>query len=384
MSHAILSPSAASRWLACTPSARLELTFPENTSEAAEEGTLAHSLAELILSYRLKRLKRYKYEKQLAKIKDNELYDETMLDYVEQYADYVLEQYNAALATTPDAQIILETLVDLSEYVPEGYGTVDVRIIGDSTLRLIDLKYGKGVRVSAQGNKQLRLYALGALRECDFLYDIDTVELTIYQPRLDAITTDTLAVTELNTWAKLELFPRAMAAFDGTGEHTPGEHCRFCKARGVCKALASANLEIDKYENKTPHLLSDEEIADILDRAEGLKNWLTAVEDYAVTQASNHGKEWPGYKIVEKGTKRKYSDEAGIITALTEAGFNADDVAPRGLLALTNLEKKIGKVAFREHATPRITKPKGAPTLAPLSDPRPLFDANARAAQDFA
>ena len=383
MNHALLSPSAASRWLACTPSARLERTFPDSTSEAAEEGTLAHKLAELVLMFRLKKIKRYVYEKKLSEIKGNELYDASMSEYIDGYTDYVIEQYNTALAKTSDAQIFLETRVDLSEFVPEGFGTIDVRIIADGLLRIIDLKYGRGVRVSAIANKQLRLYALGAVRDCDFLYDIDAVELTIYQPRLDNITTEQLSVAQLNEWSESELKPRAVLAFDGVGDYVPGEHCRFCKARGACAANAAKNLEIDEHTHTPVHLLTPEAIADILDRSDELKKWLTAVESYALDQAQHHGKTWPGYKLVAAKSNRKYKDEQSIINSLTTAGFNSDEIAPRSLLSITNLEKKIGAEAFREYAGSFVFKPKGKPTLAPLSDKRPLYDENAQAAEYF-
>jgi len=362
----------------------LEQTFPDTTSEAAEEGTLAHKLAELTLMFRLKRIKRYKYEKELQQIKAHELYDAAMTDHIDAYCDFVIEQYNTVLALTPDAQIYLETRVDLSEFVPEGFGTVDVRIIGDGLLIIIDLKYGKGVRVTAYENKQLRIYGLGALRDVDFLYDIDAVKLVIYQPRLDNITEETLPVGELRDWAESELKPRAALAFEGDGVYEPGEHCRFCKARGVCKANADKNRAIEKHKDTPAHLLSPEDVADILDNADEIKKWLTAVESYALDQARNHGKQWPGYKIVAANTKRKYRDEAAIITSLTGAGFKDDEIAPRSLLSITNLEKKVGKDAFKEHAAAHVFKPGGGPELAPLSDRRPMLDANAQAAADFA
>lgn len=383
MSHAILSPSAGSRWLACTRSARLEMEFPESTSEAAEEGSLAHALAELTLRRRLRRIKRYEFEIRLQEIKEHELFDASMIDHVDTYCDFVLEQYNAVLATTPDAQIILETVVDLSDFVPEGFGTVDVRIIGNGLLIIIDLKYGKGVRVTAYENKQTRIYALGALAESDYLYDISEVKLVIHQPRLDNVTEETLKVEDLKAWGDTDLKPAAALAFAGAGDFVPGDHCQFCKARGVCKANAVKNLEVEKYAETPAHLLSPEEISDILDRAGGLKNWITAVEKYAEEQAVNHGKKWPGYKLVRKGTKRRYDCETSIIENLTVAGFKADDIAPRSLLSLTNLEKKVGAQAFKVHATPHIIKPKGAPELAPLSDKRSMWDRNAQAAADF-
>jgi hypothetical protein len=264
--HAVLSPSGAERWLNCTPSVRLEQQFPDNAGQAAAEGTLAHELGELLLRKELKQIKKFQFEQKLAAIKANGLYDNSMLDHCENYRDFVLERLHDAKARTKDAVIALEQRIDLTEFVPEGYGTTDSNIIADHILDVVDLKYGKGVPVSAERNKQMMLYALGALNAFDMMYDIHTVRMTIYQPRIDNISTWELPVKDLREWAETELRPRAKLAFDGEGEFNAGKHCRFCKARGTCKANADFNLQLAKYEFREADMLKGDDISDILDR----------------------------------------------------------------------------------------------------------------------
>lgn len=384
MSHAILSPSGAERWLNCTPSARLELTFPDRAGQAAEEGTLAHSLGELLIKFKLDRIKKFVFEQELQVIRDHRLYDHSMEEHAENYALYVLEQLAAAQAKTKDSILFTEQKLDLTSYIPEGFGTSDIVIIADGTMHVIDLKYGKGVPVSAVNNRQMRLYALGALVQFEQIYDISQVSMTIYQPRLDSISTWTIPVEELTSWAKDELIPRAALAFDGKGDFVPGKHCQFCKARAVCRAFADHNLVITKHEFKAPDLLEDEEVSDIMDRAKLFQNWLTSVEDYALDMAVNYNKQWPGYKVVEGRSNRKYMDESAVLTKLKDNGFDLDKVAPREVLGITAMEKEVGKKSFGEMLAALIIKPSGKPTLAPLSDKRAAINSIETAKTDFA
>lgn len=382
MSHAVLSPSAASRWLTCTPSARLEHRFPDTESDFAEEGTLAHSLAELLIYEKLA-LADDAWAFDMADVHDSPFYNDEMYDYCDTYASYVVEQFNAAQAITKDAKIFLETKVDLTEYVPEGFGTIDVQIITDGTLTIIDLKYGKGVPVSATENKQLFLYALGCLNEYDFLYDIKKVRTVIYQPRLDNISEYEISVNDLRQWANKELKPKADLAFKGEGEFIPGAHCRFCKAKSVCKALAEENLQLAKYDFADEPTLSDSEIADILNRADQFKNWINAVEEYALKQAIE-GKAWPGYKLVEGRSVRKYVNELAIAEKLLEKGFKQEDFISAKLKGITELEKLLGKGTFSLYLSDHIVKPPGKPCLVPASDKRPEYNSLATAIEDFA
>jgi len=280
--------------------------------------------------------------------------------------------------------IYLEQRLDLTKYIPEGFGTGDVIIIADGTLKSIDLKYGKGVPVSAENNKQTMLYALGAVEEFEVMFDLKDVEMVIYQPRLDSISTFTMSVADLKKWANEELIPRAALAFEGLGEFAPGKHCRFCKARATCKANADYNLEIAKYDFKDGALLDDAAIADILNRASTFEKWLKGVEDYALSEAVLNGKKWPGYKVVEGKSNRKYSDDATVAEALVEHGWSADQIYNKKLLGLTDMRALLTKPVFEKTVGPYIIKPPGKPTLVPESDKRPVFDKIEAAANDFA
>lgn len=382
--HALLSPSSAGRWLACTPSARLEAQFPDSSGEAAQEGTLAHSLCELILQYKLKLIKKNIYESKLKEIQANRFYDHAMHDHCDNYAVYVLEQFSAAQAHTKDAQLFLEQKLDMTDYVEEGFGTGDAVIIADGVLDLTDFKYGKGVPVTAVENKQMMLYGLGALKDYGFLYDIHTVRMTIYQPRLDTISVWEISVVELYKWAEDELRPKAVQAFKGEGEYAPGSHCRFCKAKAVCRANADYNLELAKHDFKPAPTLKDEEISDILDRADGFTQWLKAVEEYALDQAVNHGKKWPGHKLVEGRSNRQYTDEAKVAEVLKRS--YAEDIIyqPQKLRGITDMEKVLGKKEFAELLKNLIIKPPGKPALVPESDKRPEYNSTESAIRDFA
>jgi hypothetical protein len=394
-SHAILSPSSAERWLSCTPSARLEESFPDKSGQAAKEGTLAHSLAELMLTYRLKEINAIQYKARLRKIQADKLYQREMLDFISDYADRIIERFTTAKARTRDARIFLETKFDLTAYAPESFGTGDATIIADAILDIGDLKYGKGVPVSAEKNKQMMLYALGALLAYGFLYTINTVRMTIYQPRLDSVSTWEISVTDLLQWAEDELKPKAALAFDGLGDFNPGKHCRFCKAAGSCKANADFNMEIAKHDFADAVLLTDQAVADILQQADLFRKWLTAVEEHAREQAVKHGKQWPGLKLVEGRSDRIYTSETTVAETLIAAGIEKDTIyAPQQLLGITALEKAIGKGKFAELLTPvavegepppvkLVIKPSGKPTLVPLADKRPALNSTERAAEVF-
>jgi hypothetical protein len=396
MSHAILSPSSASRWMACPPSARFEEQFPDKSSVYADEGTIAHSLGELLIREKLGEIKKPEYRKRLAALETDldKLQEanpgnsfssfETMLEYCEDYAVFVIERFAGAQATTPDAKLFLEKRLDMSDYVPEGFGTSDAVIVADQMMETIDLKYGKGVSVSVIENKQQKLYALGALKDFDFIYDIREVRMTIYQPRIGNIESWVTTVAELIEWAETELKPLAELAFEGKGEYAPGPHCGFCKGKAVCKALADKNLELAKHGFADPNVLTEANVSEILQVVDMLTDWASAVKEYALNEAVNNGKKWPGYKIVEGRSNRKYTDADTVGKVLIEAGFKEENLFTKKLLSITNMEKEIGKKVFAEMVGPYVIKPQGKPTLAPLSDKRPEFTGVESAIRDFA
>jgi len=381
MAHAILSPSGASRWLSCTPSARLEQNYPDRAGVAAEEGTLAHALGELMLREHLNLPVK---SEETARIAKDPLYSDSMYDYMTGYATFVMETYSEAQSHTPDALIFLEQTLNLTDYVPEGFGTGDVVIIANGVLNIIDLKYGKGVQVSAINNKQMMLYALGALREFDYLYAIHTVRMTIHQPRIDNYSTFDMDVQELKQWAQDELIPLAALAFAGAGEFAPGDHCRFCKAAATCKANADFNLQIAKYDFAESVLLTPDEIADIMNRADRFTQWLSTVEDYALDQAVNNNVKWPGYKLVEGRSVRSYSDTENISKTLLDSQWPEEKIYNKKLLGIGEMEKLLTKPVFNKLLGPYVIKPPGKPTLAPESDKRPEYNSAASAAKDFA
>jgi hypothetical protein len=381
--HALLSPSSAYRWLNCTPSARLEAKYPDKAGQAAREGTLAHWLGETLIGYALKTVKLKTYNAVIAEIQKNELYTPAMMEYAEGYASFVLERYALALAVDRHAVIQLETKTKLDKWVKESFGTLDVRIASSPKLTVIDLKFGKGKEVSAERNAQLMTYAIGILDDYELEYDIKTVEMIIYQPRIDNVSIWEISVEELREWAVTVLKPQADIAFEGKGEFKPGAHCDFCRAAGNCKALADYNLELARHEFAEPVTLSDTDTVEILNRKSVFEKWIKAVSDYALDQAVNHSKQWPGMKVVEGKSNRVYSNPALIAETLLKAQYAETDIFKTELKGITELEKEIGKSEFGRLLSDLIVKPEGKPTLVPESDKRPAFKGKAGALSDF-
>lgn len=383
--HAILSASSAARWLACPPSARLEQEFESTTSTYAEEGRFAHHLAELYLRHYLGVITKEQLNARIEELKKNEFYSQEMEDHVQTYVDIAAEKINAARAKSKDAIVFLEQRLDFSYWVPEGFGTGDLTLITNDLVEVVDFKYGKGVPVSAERNAQMRLYGLGAYQLFNMLYDIRTVRMTIVQPRLDNISTEWLPIDELLTWGNEVVKPIAQLAYEGKGEFSAGDHCQFCQARYTCRARAEANLELAKYEFQDPPLLEQEEIADVLGRATELRSWVADVLDYALVQARDHGVHWPGWKLVEGRSNRKYVDDDAVADVLKRAGYKHADIFEEVLKGVTKMEKLLGKKKFTELLTDAglVIKPPGKPTLVPESDKRPEIDPLASAKKDF-
>ncbi len=264
---------------------------------------------------------------------------------------------------------MIEQRLDFSKYVPDGFGTGDCVIIADGTLHIIDFKYGQGVLVSAEDNPQMKLYALGALDLFDGIYDIEMVSMTIYQPRRENISTSTVSKESLYRWAEEVLKPKAELAFAGDGNYCPGEWCQFCRAAVKCRARAEAKMKLATFEFALPPLLSDEEIAEILSSIGDLTRWTNEIIAYATDAAVNHGKKWPGFKVVEGRSNRKYKDEEAVAEAAKNAGYR--DIYKQSLITITEMEKLMGKTKFNEVLGGLIMKPPGKPTLVPVSDKRP-------------
>jgi hypothetical protein len=369
--HAILSASGAHRWMNCTPSARLELEFDDNSGEAAAEGTAAHALSE----HKLRRALKMRSKKPVSP------YDSDEMDtFTDGYVEFVLEVIEQAKQSCNDPLVLIEQRLDFSKYVPDGFGTGDCLIISDGTLNIIDFKYGQGVLVNAEENPQMKLYALGALELFDGIYDIDTVSMTIYQPRRENVSTSTVLKESLYRWAEEVLKPKAELVFVGDGNYCPGEWCQFCRAAVKCRARAEAKMKLATFEFALPPLLSDEEIAEILSSIGDLTSWANEIMAYATDAAVNHGKRWPGFKVVEGRSNRKYTDEEAVAEAAKNAGYR--DIYKQSLITITEMEKLMGKSKFNEILGGLIMKPPGKPTLVPVSDKRPEMNTSS-AKNDF-
>lgn len=369
--HALLSPSAAHRWINCAAAPRLEATVEDSGSSYAAEGSLAHA-------YCAKKLKGHLgqptdgEQAEIAEL-DAQYHSGEMDEYTDTYKVIVLEKLNAALERTPDAQLLVETRLDFSDYVPEAFGTADAIIIADGCMEVIDFKYGKGVRVNAENNPQMMIYALGAFARFSFEYHIDRVRMTIVQPRIDNLSEWELSIKELTNWTETVLIPAAEKAYKGDGPQNPGGWCQFCKVKSSCRALANQCTTLAKdYADK---ILTPEELAnDVLPRLATVKTWLAGVEEYALQQALS-GVEIPGWKVVEGRSVRKITDISGAASALSSAGYaTADIYKPQELRTITELEKLAGKKQFAAICGDYIVKPQGKPTLAPASDKRPAIN----------
>ncbi|WP_427114158.1 DUF2800 domain-containing protein [Megasphaera sueciensis] len=358
--HALLSASSSGRWLVCTPSARMEEKLTDTTSPYAEEGTRAHALAEQYL-------KEYLKVPGFSSISAET--DQEMIEAVMKYADIVVEKINEARAVSPDAEVHIEYHLDYSPWAPEGFGTGDTVIVSDHYIEIVDLKYGKGAPVSAVGNTQMRLYALGAHNAFGICYGYDNVKMTIVQPRLDSVSTDEISIAELLAWGT-SIRPIAQQAWSGKGAPTAGVHCRFCRCRTTCRALAEYMLSSVKKDFAPGAELEDWEISDIILKAKEIKSWLKDIEEYALSEALS-GTTWPGLKVVEGISRRKITDEDKAASILQLNGYEHDTVyKPRELKTITELEKLCGKKHFSELLKEFIEKPEGKPTLVSETDKR--------------
>lgn len=375
--HALLSASGAARWLSCTPSARLEEKFQNESSEYAREGTVAHSLAELTTHWVLgeNSTEQFKILKgQLLDTKDGaKFYSEDMQEHATDYACFINDKLQEAKQRSSDAFAELEVRVDFSKWVPEGFGTADCIIVADDWLEVIDLKYGKGHRVEAAGNPQMRLYALGALEYYAQLYDIENIRMTIFQPRLSGTqSSDEITIDVLLKWAEKTVKPKAKQAFNGKGKFAPSEEtCKFCRAKEQCKARYEKNLKLfDEAED--PLLITPEDAGAVLEKAADIKAWLADLEDL-VQSTLLSGKPVSGWKIVEGRSNRKFADEEKVAAAMKAAGHDESELYEMKLITLTAMEKAFGKKAVAKVLGNLIIKPAGKPTLALESDKRPAY-----------
>ena len=361
--HALLAPSSSERWINCPPSAKENAVQQDTSSSYAQQGTDAHALCE------------YKVKKALGHrvrdpTEDLTYFDEEMAECSDTYCEFVMEQVETAKQNCSDPLVLVEQRLDFTRWVSESFGTADCIIVADGTLTVIDFKYGLGILVEAENNSQMRMYALGALNLFESLYDIQTVRMIIFQPRRDNISIAEITKEELLEWAEKILVPAAVLAANGEGEYKAGKHCQFCKVKATCRKRAEYNLQMAQYDFAVPDTLSDDEISMILNRADTFIGWVNDVKTYALEQAIS-GKEFPGYKIVEGRSNRRYTNDDAVAAVVTDAGY---DPFEKKLMGITAMTKLLGKKRFHHMLGSLIEKPHGKPTLVPESDKRPAWN----------
>lgn len=393
--HAICSASASERWLNCTAAPRYEEQFPESSSVYGEEGRLAHSFCELYGKKRFTVMPKSEFDKELARLQADPLYDPEMLNTAQSYTDFLNE---SALSYDEKPYVAFEVRVDFSDVVPDGFGTCDNVMVGGHVMRITDYKHGKGVPVSAVGNSQMRLYALGALKKYNAIFGnaITDVFTAIVQPRIsDDVEVDHFTVEELEKWAEEYVKPRAQKAYTGFGaEFNPGEWCRFCRGKAVCQARADKYSAFNDFKDLFPiahdappasenvtktvamvNTISDEKVGELLATTAGLVKWVEDLQEYAM-DAILSGRTIPGYKVVAGRSNRAFTDEKKVLSVLTRKAHikTADCYKPRELKSPAMIEKMLGKKPFAEWLGDYVDKPLGKPTLVPESDKREPYN----------
>lgn len=376
--HATLSASSSDRWLNCTRAPRYESQFAEpESSSYAQEGQFAHAVAEQAIAQHLG-LACEPLPEDLLHFDSPDL-----RSHVNTYVNFALDLIQTAREQDGNAIVLLEERVDYSRWVPQGFGTCDLLIVASGVIYGVDLKFGKGLKVEAKNNSQLRLYALGASEMFSHLEDITDVVMTVVQPRLGHVAEEVLKMSELHQWADEVVAPAAALAWAGEGDFVPGDHCRWCRGKAICAARAAQNLELARLEFATPETLDDESFTHILAKAPQLAAWAKDVESYALQKALE-GRKFTGYKLVAGRGSRRFTDPQLVVQALTESGVEASVIyAPQEINTLTALETAVGKKKFAQILDGLIVKSPGKPTLVPLEDKRPEFTPAARAAADF-
>lgn len=372
--HAVLPPSSAFRWTNCTPSALINAKEGGGeSSDAAKEGTAAHALAE----HKVKRLLKVRSRRPRSDYDSDE-----MEECTDSYASFAMELIEQAKEQCPDPVVLVEHELDLSAYIPEGFGTADLLIAADGVLTIVDLKYGKGILVEAENNPQMMIYALGAMELFKGLYQFETVIMHIYQPRREHYSSWMIPAVQLVKWAEDVLIPRAKLAFEGGGEFAAGDWCVFCSNAPVCRARAMKYLQLaqEEFALKSPATLTDDEIGMVLMQADELSRWAGDVQAYAQERAIDHGKHYPGFKVCEGRSVRKFSDPEAVADAAKAAGY--EDIWDKKLITLSSFEKLMGKQKFQDILGKYVVKPRGKLVLVPESDKRPAIDVN-NAEQDF-
>ena len=380
--HAVLSASSSARWLNCTASARLAEKCPRQDTAYTTAGTLAHTLAELkARKYFCGPMSQKDYRAELAVIQKDPAYDKGMDSATDLYLDHLKE---LTMAYDGRPFVALESRVDYSDWAPEGFGTADCVLVNDDELIIVDYKNGTGVPVSAAGNPQLRLYALGAMKRFSVLYDFDCVTYYIVQPHLNSVSHEMCDCELLELWAQNTVRPAAELAYEGKGEFVPGEHCRFCAAKAVCAARAAEALKVFDYGLAGSGELSDQQIADILPRLPLAEEWIKDIRSYTEDRAL-HGDSIRGYKLVRgKRPNRAWTDDEEVRAQLLRHGYDPEQFEETKLKSVGVIEKTVGTKAFRALLSGLVRQGEGRLQLVPESDPSPEYNSADAAFSDMA
>ncbi len=367
--HSLIGGSNLQRAMECPPSIRLGEQVKDQSSIYAKEGTSAH----LLLEKKVKERFGIPFDENTSNL---DFYSEEMEECTDIGLNYITEVFEELKAQGKKPFIASEVLVDFSDVVPEGMGSSDVVIVYEGGIHIIDYKHGSGTFVSCENNPQLMIYAYGSLLMFESLFEIEDINMTIIQPRLNNVSEWSCRKDELIEWTINEVKPKAALAWAGQGDFKCGTHCTFCRCRFDCKFRANEMLKVEGYLTKDKALLSSDEISEILSKIDGLISWANDLKEFALNEALK-GKDISGYKLVEGRSNRKYSSEDTVIQVLEEAGL---DPFEKKLLSITELQKRIGKTHFDELVGPHVMKPPGKPTLVPRSDKREEINS---AAADF-
>lgn len=375
--HSLLSASGSSKWMNCTPSARKEEHIPNVSSPYAQEGTLAHELAEIELKKHFKHLSVEDYKKRLAIIEEDEHYSDDMPEFVDSYVAYCIEQVNHYKSICASVEISIEEKIDLTKYIPEGFGANDFVIIADNFIEVIDLKYGRGVSVSAVDNSQLKLYGLGSVYKHRLSYNMKEIKLTVVQPRTFSVSSFVIDVDELERWADTEVVSKAKIAYAGEGELKTGDWCKFCRFKPKCRAVYNDNQKLMKKDFGDPDELTEAEIREVFDKADQITSWVNSVNAYVLDKLLKK-QPFEGYKLVNGRSIRKFKEPVHVAKALTDNGFKEEDfMSQPKLLGITAIEKLVGKKDFETKFSELVAKTEPKPTIAPISDKRDSFFSSA-------